>query len=167
MISRQPFGRLLRASYLERGDCRNQQGRTEYDTVNRITHDSGRSFKRIGIEKRCRKGSRHFIRGSALPQQQTGSAIPMRPFGKTGINTSALAFGGHHLGDAASQQDATRLVSEAIDGGITFFDNCWEYHRGKTEIWMGEALKGKRDRVLLDDQSVHSWPRQGAATCEC
>jgi predicted aldo/keto reductase-like oxidoreductase len=83
-------------------------------------------------------------------QQGTGGTILQRPFGKnTAVKVSALGFGGHHLGDAQDQATASRLVSEAIDGGITFFDNCWEYHRGKTEDWMGSALKGKRDRVFL------------------
>jgi predicted aldo/keto reductase-like oxidoreductase len=83
--------------------------------------------------------------------QETGAhSIPQRPFGKhTSVKVSALGFGGHHLGDAQDQPTATSLVSQAIDGGITFFDNCWEYHRGKTEDWMGAALKGKRDRVFL------------------
>ena len=79
--------------------------------------------------------------------QPTG--IPIRDFGRHGVKVSALAFGGHHLGDAPDEATATRLVRDAIDGGITFFDNCWEYHRGKSEIWMGNALKGCRDRVFL------------------
>ena len=62
---------------------------------------------------------------------------------------SALGFGGHHLGEAESAQDAARIVAEAVDGGISFFDNCWEYHRGKSEVWMGGGLKGKRDKVFL------------------
>jgi aryl-alcohol dehydrogenase-like predicted oxidoreductase len=82
-------------------------------------------------------------------QQQTGNGIPMRPFGKSGATISALGFGGHHLGDAENDQQAARIVAEAVDGGITFFDNCWEYHRGKSEVWMGNALKGKRDKVFL------------------
>jgi aryl-alcohol dehydrogenase-like predicted oxidoreductase len=77
------------------------------------------------------------------------SAIPLRPFGKTDVKVSALGLGGHHLGDAQDEKTAHRLVHEAIDGGITFFDNCWEYHRGKSENWMGKALKGKRDAVFL------------------
>ena len=76
-------------------------------------------------------------------------AIPMRPFGKSGVQISALGFGGHHIGDAEDVNVAIRLVHEAVDGGITFFDNCWEYHRGKTEDWMGQGLKGRRDRVFL------------------
>ena len=42
-----------------------------------------------------------------------------------------------------------QIVQEAVDGGITFFDNCWEYHRGKSEDWMGKGLKGRRDKVFL------------------
>ena len=73
----------------------------------------------------------------------------MRPFGRNDAKISALGFGGHHLGDAEDESTAIRLVREAVDGGITFFDNCWEYHRGKSEQWMGKGLKGIRDRVFL------------------
>lgn len=79
---------------------------------------------------------------------QTGQ-IPKRPFGKTDVEISALGLGGHHLGDADDQKTANRIVARAIDGGITFFDNCWEYHRGKSEIWLGGALKGKRQQTFL------------------
>src|SRR5579875_3084919 len=75
--------------------------------------------------------------------------IPRRQFGKSGVEISALGLGGHHLGDAQDQKTAEQIVARAIDGGVTFFDNCWEYHRGKSEMWMGEALQGKRDRVFL------------------
>jgi uncharacterized protein len=77
------------------------------------------------------------------------SAIPLRQFGRHRVKISALGFGGHHLGDAPDEHTAVRLVREAVDGGITFFDNCWEYHRGKTEAWMGAGLKGVRDRIFL------------------
>src|ERR1700689_454500 len=80
----------------------------------------------------------------------SSAAIPMRPFGKhTDVKISALGLGGHHIGQAADERTAINIVHGAIDGGVTFFDNCWEYHRGKTEAWMGAALKGKRDRVFL------------------
>lgn len=78
-----------------------------------------------------------------------GMAIPMRPFGRHDVKVSALGYGGHHLGDAADQETAIRLIRAAVDGGITFFDNCWEYHRGKSEEWMGAGLKGIRARVFL------------------
>jgi uncharacterized protein len=78
------------------------------------------------------------------------ATIPARPFGRhADVRVSALGFGGHHLGDAEDEATAVRLVHEAVDAGVTFFDNCWEYHRGKSEIWMGKALEGRRDRVFL------------------
>ncbi|MDP9037172.1 MAG: aldo/keto reductase [Myxococcota bacterium] len=83
--------------------------------------------------------------------------IPRRALGRTGVTVSALGLGGHHLGDAPSYEAAERLVAEAIDGGITFFDNCWEYHNGRSEEWLGRALaegaassgSSRRDRVIL------------------
>lgn len=81
-----------------------------------------------------------------MPQ---ASAIPARRFGKHDVEVSALGFGGHHLGDAEDESIAIKMVRDAVDAGITFFDNCWEYHRGKTEDWMGKGLKGVRNRVFL------------------
>jgi aryl-alcohol dehydrogenase-like predicted oxidoreductase len=75
--------------------------------------------------------------------------IPLKTIGKTGVQVSALGLGGHHLGSARDEATAMRIVKEALDGGITFFDNCWEYHRGKSENWMGKALKGSRDKIFL------------------
>jgi uncharacterized protein len=77
------------------------------------------------------------------------TSIPMRQFGRHDVKISALGFGGHHLGDAEDANTAVRMLHEAVDGGITFFDNCWEYHSGKTEVWMGMGLKSLRDRVFL------------------
>ncbi len=77
--------------------------------------------------------------------------MPERALGKTGVRVSALGLGGHHLGDAPSYGEAERIVAEAVDGGVTFFDNCWEYHNGKSEEWLGRALANgrRRDRVVL------------------
>ena len=75
--------------------------------------------------------------------------IPRRPLGKTGAQVSVLGLGGHHLGQANSLEEADRIVSGALDAGITFFDNCWEYNNGKSELWMGHALTGKRDKAFL------------------
>ena len=77
------------------------------------------------------------------------ASIPMRALGKTGVQISALGMGGHHLGDAEDEKTAIRLVHDAVDGGISFFDNCWEYHLGKSEEWLGKGLKGRRDKVFL------------------
>ncbi len=73
----------------------------------------------------------------------------MRQFGRSNVKISALGMGGHHLGAAEDEKTAIQLVHEAVDGGITFFDNCWEYHNGKSENWLGKGLAGRRDKVFL------------------
>ena len=77
------------------------------------------------------------------------ASIPLRTLGKTNVQISALGMGGHHLGDAPDEKTAIDMVHEAMDGGVTFFDNCWEYHIGKSEEWLGKGLKGRRDKVFL------------------
>src|SRR6202789_1301697 len=76
-------------------------------------------------------------------------SIPLREFGKTGVKISALGLGGHHLGGAKDEKSAIEIVRRALDGGITFYDNAWEYYRGKTESWLGKGLKGQRDKAFL------------------
>jgi aryl-alcohol dehydrogenase-like predicted oxidoreductase len=77
-------------------------------------------------------------------------AVPLRPFGRHAeVSVSALGLGGYHLGSMRSARDATRLVHAAIDAGVTFMDNAWEYHEHESEIRMGRALAGRRERVFL------------------
>jgi predicted aldo/keto reductase-like oxidoreductase len=85
----------------------------------------------------------------AQGEQGAGDTIPRRALGRTGVTVSALGVGGHHLGDLKTVDEAIKLVHEAIDGGIDFFDNCWEYWDGRAEDWLGRALKGRRDRAFL------------------
>lgn len=73
----------------------------------------------------------------------------MRNLGRADIQVSALGLGGHHLGNAKEEAIAVEIVHRAIDGGVTFFDNCWEYNRGKSEDWLGKGLRGKRDHVFV------------------
>src|SRR3712207_5564868 len=76
--------------------------------------------------------------------------IPTRPLGRTGVDVSILGLGGYHLGDVGTQQEATRIVREAIEAGLTFMDNAWEYHEGKSEERMGKALAGGwRERAFV------------------
>ena len=73
-----------------------------------------------------------------------------RKFGSTGEHISAIGVGGHHLGDVPTLDEAVQLIHEAIDAGVTFFDNAWEYYNGKTETILGRALRdGRRDKVFL------------------
>jgi uncharacterized protein len=75
--------------------------------------------------------------------------IPRRPLGKSGDLVSALGLGGYHLGKIKNQRDAIRLVHAAVDAGVTFMDNAWEYHDGRSEEVMGKALVGRRKEVFL------------------
>ena len=81
---------------------------------------------------------------------QADTAVPTRGFGKTDEQVSILGVGGHHLGRLKSEQEAVAMVRRAIDLGVTFMDNAWEYHGGKSEEWMGAALQdGYRDKAFL------------------
>ena len=82
-------------------------------------------------------------------QGQSGAEIPRRPLGHTGLEVSALGIGGYHLGSVNSDAEATQIVNEALDAGVNFFDNAWEYHQGLSEERLGRALKGKRDRAVV------------------
>jgi uncharacterized protein len=80
---------------------------------------------------------------------QSGAEIPRRPLGRTGLEVSALGIGGYHLGSASSDAEASQIVNEALDAGVNFFDNAWEYHQGLSEERLGGALKGKRDAAIV------------------
>jgi aryl-alcohol dehydrogenase-like predicted oxidoreductase len=77
--------------------------------------------------------------------------IPTRPFGKSGEQVSLLALGGAHIGGKPSEAEGLRIVHEAIDAGVTFLDNAWEYNNRESERRMGKALAqdGYRQRAFL------------------
>jgi aryl-alcohol dehydrogenase-like predicted oxidoreductase len=62
---------------------------------------------------------------------------------------SVLGIGGHALGLTKLESDAIRIMHEAMDSGIDFMDNAWEYHDGRSEEWMGKALVGRRDQAFV------------------
>jgi uncharacterized protein len=78
------------------------------------------------------------------------SAIPLRPLGTTGVSVSMLCLGGFHI-SVPPEEEATRIIHTAIDSGITFMDNAWEYADNESERRMGLALAqdGYRDKVFL------------------
>jgi len=84
--------------------------------------------------------------GGSVP---SAFAVPRRPLGRTGLQVSYLGMGGYHLGTAASQSEVNEMVAKALDHGINFFDNAWEYHQGLSEERVGTALKGKRDQAIV------------------
>jgi predicted aldo/keto reductase-like oxidoreductase len=78
------------------------------------------------------------------------SAVPRRRLGRTGEAVSLVGLGGWHMGIQDDEQESVRIVRSAVDGGITFLDNCWDYNDGESERRMGRALRdGYRDRVFL------------------
>jgi len=82
--------------------------------------------------------------------QTNHNGIPYRTLGRTGEHVSAIGLGGYHIGVPAAEADGIKLIRTAVDEGINFLDNCWDYHDGKSEVWMGKALRdGYRQKVFL------------------
>jgi aryl-alcohol dehydrogenase-like predicted oxidoreductase len=85
-----------------------------------------------------------------LELTNTGSdQIPRKPFGRTNERLSVIGVGGYSVGKAPSREEAIAIVREAVDAGVNFFDNAWEYNEGKSEDWVGQGLEGRRDKVFL------------------
>ena len=83
--------------------------------------------------------------------QSSNGEMPYRTLGKTGIKVSAIGLGGFHLGlSHLEEPDAIKIFHAAIDRGINFSDNSWDYNQGVSEKRVGKALKnGYRDKVFL------------------
>jgi predicted aldo/keto reductase-like oxidoreductase len=82
--------------------------------------------------------------------ERNEGGLPVRTLGKTGLKVSIIGFGGgHSVRPDIDEQMTVRLIQTAIEAGVTFMDNAWEYHQGEAERRMGLALKGRRDQVTL------------------
>lgn len=88
-----------------------------------------------------------------LAQTSSASAtgLPTRVLGRSGQRVSILCLGGWHIGAVKEDAEAIRIMHAAIDNGLTFFDNAWDYHDGHSEEVMGKALAmdKRRDKVFL------------------
>jgi predicted aldo/keto reductase-like oxidoreductase len=107
--------------------------------------------------------SRNFIGGLAMLSLTAGGStnldggnstssneIPYRTLGKTGEKVSCIGLGGFHLGKSQLEEaDAIKLFQSAIDRGINFSDNAWDYNQGESERRVGKALKGRREKVFV------------------
>jgi uncharacterized protein len=90
------------------------------------------------------------LAGDVLASTQSSPAgLPTRVLGRTGERVSILSLGGWHIGSVKDDAEAIRLMRTAIDEGMTFFDNSWDYHDGRSEELMGRAIEGRRDTVFL------------------
>ncbi len=73
-----------------------------------------------------------------------------RTLGQTGEQVSVIGLGGYHIGAIKTEQESIQLIRSAVDRGITFMDNSWDYHNGRSHRWMGAALKNNyRQKVFL------------------
>ena len=90
-----------------------------------VVTDSGQTAPRMEMPPTVRRGDMIY-----------------RKLGKTGEEVSVVGLGGFHIGTQKDEQESIRLIRTAIDKGITFMDNCWDYNNGASEIRMGKALQG-------------------------
>lgn len=106
---------------------------------------SRRDFLQAGIAGAAALGVAGIAEGA------DAKGIATRPLGKTGVNVSLVCLGGWHIGSVKDEKEAIKIMHAAIDEGITFFDNAWDYHDGGSELVMGKALAtgGKRKQVFL------------------
>src|ERR1700691_2271388 len=101
--------------------------------------DSFEWNRRKFIKSAAVLGAVPFVSGGSMAQRQSSTSrsnlsgvVPRKPFGRIGLQVSALGLGGYHLGSAETDQAANEIVARAIDHGVNFFDNAWGYHRVPT-----------------------------------
>src|SRR6266700_1126364 len=100
---------------------------------------------------------RQLLTASGLTLLAAQSGFPAtaemqyRALGKTGQSVSCLGLGGSHIGNPKlSRSEAKKLIRQALDRGMNFMDNSWDYNEGESETRMGEALKdGYRQKAFL------------------
>lgn len=100
-----------------------------------------------------------------MPGETRKGDMVYRPLGATGEMVSLVGLGGFHLSRPPTDEDAVRLIRTAVDRGITFLDNSWDYAEGLSELRAGKALRdGYRDKVFqmtkIDGRTKKSAARQ-------
>src|SRR4051812_1064493 len=99
--------------------------------------ESRREFLQAGV---AATAAAALAGAAAAEDKKPGEGVPTRPLGKTGEKVSSLCLGGGHIGSVKDKDEAVKIMHAAIDEGVTFFDNCWDYHDGGSEEIMGKAL---------------------------
>ena len=96
------------------------------------------------VQRLSRRDSRAVLIGPAA------GAMPYRTLGRSGEKVSLIGLGGYHMAIPKDEDESIRIVRTAVDNGINFMDNCWDYHDGLSEVRMGKALRdGYRQKVFL------------------
>jgi predicted aldo/keto reductase-like oxidoreductase len=113
-----------------------------------------------GEEKNSRVTRREFLEMGVAASVVLGAdkiawaadsnEVPRRTLGRTGEKVSMVGLGGYHIGVQKDEQESIRIIRTALDSGINFLDNCWDYNGGESEVRMGKALRdGYRQRAFL------------------
>jgi predicted aldo/keto reductase-like oxidoreductase len=112
------------------------------------TNNHRRDFLRSSLAAGTALGLAELATGA---DDATGNGVPTRALGKTGEKVSIICLGGWHIGSVKDPKEAIRIMHAAIDNGLTFFDNAWDYHDGGSEEIMGKALAegGYRKKCFL------------------
>jgi predicted aldo/keto reductase-like oxidoreductase len=120
-------------------------------------HFSRREFVQLGIAAGL------FVSMEQFAGASTGSGdIPYRELGSTGEKVSIIGIGGYHIGNAKDDDEAVRIVRKALDSGVNFLDNSWDYHDGLSENRAGKALKdGYRNKAFVMTK-LDSHSKEGA-----
>jgi predicted aldo/keto reductase-like oxidoreductase len=103
---------------------------------------------------------RHFLKTAAAGTLMTSLnrnvahaadvPFPTRTLGRSGEKVSIVGLGGYHIGMQSDEQESIRIIRTALDAGMNFLDNCWDYNGGQSEIRMGKALRdGYRQKAFL------------------
>lgn len=103
------------------------------------------------------------LTGGLLADEAKSAGMIYRTLGRSGEKVSAIGLGGYHIGIPRDDAEGIALIRAAVDEGINFLDNCWDYHDGGSEVRMGKALRdGYRAKVFLMTK-IDSHSRAGAA----
>jgi uncharacterized protein len=108
---------------------------------------AGLTVRDLGAQARLDGAAAHI----PLPAVTTVNGIGRRKLGRADVEVSIIGIGGYHMGlKSVSEADGIRVVRRALDEGINFLDNCWDYNDGVSEERMGKALQdGYRQKAFL------------------
>jgi len=131
--------------------CTGLAPRAEISTQHDLEDAHGKPSDDAARTSRCHCCALHRLLSAGEPRgRRFLREMPQRILGKTGIKVSILGLGGYHIGKPSDDAEGIGIIRAAIDNGITFMDNCWDYNDGASEIRMGKALRdGYREKVFL------------------
>lgn len=130
-------------------------------------HPNRRDFLQTSAAGLAAAGMAGFVRAAADSDRNDGG-IPLRPLGKTGQMVTLLTLGGFHSTQHENEADSIRLIQRAVDEGIHFMDNAWDYHNGVAEERMGKALAegNRREKVFLMTKCCGRTAREAQSNLE-